>query len=143
MKRRGFIAFGAASLVAVIGGVLAGLLGQPGQAGLLRRYLRGDFSLELTKLPQTKRIEATTGKLNVLFPGSNESFVSGYSKCWSSDPWVYGSWALTGKDLDAGKMAEGVVHFAGHHLSSRRSWMQGALQSSLRPVDEVQRSAAV
>jgi monoamine oxidase len=34
-------------------------------------------------------------------------------------------------------MPEGRVHFAGEHLSAWPSWMQGALQSGLRAVREI------
>jgi monoamine oxidase len=47
---------------------------------------------------------------------------------------------MTGILVDA-EMPEGRIHFAGEHLSRVQGWMQGALESGLRAVQEVHAAA--
>jgi monoamine oxidase len=113
--------------------------GEPGVHGLMQTYLRGGYSLELTRLAESERIERTLNKLSILFPDLRPNFVKGVSKCWSEDPWALGAWARYDRGVQAiGKRPEGRVFFAGEHLSDHGSWMQGALESGLRVVDQVE-----
>ena len=90
------------------------------------------------KKSEPDRIELTLQKLEKLFPEIRANLVKGFAKCWSEDPWVLGAWAHpTTNTLTAGRRPEGRMFFAGEHLSDRASWMQGALQSGLRVVNEV------
>jgi len=111
--------------------------GQPATHGILQTYIRGGYSLDLTKKPELERVNSTVSKLGRLFPELQTNFVLGATKCWSDDPWVRGAWARPEDDGLVGKSREGRVFFAGEHLSDHGSWMQGALESGLRVVNEI------
>jgi len=111
---------------------------QTGTHGILQNYLRGGYALDLMKKSEAERVESTLEKMGKLFPELRANFVKGFAKCWSEDPWVLGAWAHPTRDTMAiGARPEGRMFFAGEHLSDRASWMQGALQSGLRVVNEV------
>lgn len=112
--------------------------GQDGTQGIIQSYSRSLVSSMLTKMPETERIESTLLSTEKLFPGLRSSFDKGVTKCWSEDPWVKGAWAhLTPDQKSSAMETEGRIVFAGEHLSDAPSWMQGALQSGLRAVDQV------
>jgi monoamine oxidase len=107
----------------------------------LQTYLRGEFSEKMTVLDEKTRVAKTLDELERLFPKTKENFIGGLSKCWSEDPFVEGAWAHFGstKDSETAKRSENRIFFAGEHLSDFGSWMQGALQSSLRTVGEIEK----
>ncbi|HYP49440.1 MAG TPA: FAD-dependent oxidoreductase [Pyrinomonadaceae bacterium] len=112
--------------------------GQNGTRGILQNYLRGDYSLDLMKLGEKERMETTIQSLAKLFPEIRANFEKGFAKCWSEDPWVFGAWGHPkSEELEIIKRPEGRIHFAGEHASDLASWMQGALQSGLRVVEEI------
>jgi monoamine oxidase len=110
--------------------------GEPGTHGILQTYLRGGYSAELGQAPEQERISSTVAKLRKFFPELDANFVKGRSKCWSEDPWVLGAWGGYNSG-SFGQPREGNVFFAGEHLSTHGSWMQGALESGLRAVSEI------
>jgi monoamine oxidase len=112
--------------------------GEPGTHGIMQTYLRGGYSREISRMAENDRVTATVMKLSRLFPETNDNVVQGASKCWSEDPWVEGAWASPdGNQVSVGKTPEGRIFFAGEHLSSHGSWMQGALESGLAVVDQI------
>ncbi len=112
--------------------------GQPGAAGILHAYTRGDVSLQLTELSESERVSGTLEEMELVFPGARDHFEGGVSKCWSEDEWVRGAWAHTDeKQINQLAQPEGRIHFAGEHISSQPSWMQGALESADRAVREI------
>src|SRR5262245_43912895 len=118
--------------------IWASSFGQPGVAGILQSYTRGDVSLRLTRLTESDRITATLNEMERVFPGARESLDRGVSKCWSEDKWARGAWAHTDEmQLKQPAQPEGRIHFAGEHISSQPSWMQGALESGERAAREI------
>jgi len=116
--------------------------GQPGVAGILQYYTRSDVSLELTDLAESERISATLEEMERVFPGVRERFDGGVSKCWSEDEWARGAWAYPDeKQLKQLAQPEGRIHFAGEHISTEPSWMQGALESADRAAQEILRAS--
>lgn len=112
--------------------------GQTGTRGILQTYLRGDYSLALTKLAPAERVERTLKSLSVLFPEIRANHEKSFVKCWDEDEWVAGAWAhLLPKQSEIIARPENRVFFAGEHASNFVSWMQGALQSGLRAVEEI------
>lgn len=112
--------------------------GQPGVAGILQCYTRSDVSLELTDLTESERISATLEEIERIFPGARERFDGGVSKCWSEDEWARGAWAYPDeKQRTQLAQPEGRIHFAGEHISTEPSWMQGALESADRAAREI------
>jgi monoamine oxidase len=115
--------------------------GQTGTRGILQNYVRSFFSLALTQRTPGERIEMTLKSLEKLFPEIRANYEKGFTKCWSEDPFVLGAWAHTAnqKQLEAVMRSENRVFFAGEHASNFSSWMQGAIQSGLRVVEEIKR----
>jgi monoamine oxidase len=111
---------------------------QPGPRGILMTYARPGEAERITSMKQSDRIEATLTQLDGIFSGLRSSFERGATKCWTEDEWARGAWAFVGfSNFATAIMPEGRVHFAGEHLSAWPSWMQGALQSGLRAVKEI------
>jgi len=111
---------------------------QPGSRGILMTYARPGQAERIAAMKDNERISSTLEQLGKMFPGLRENFEGGASKCWIEDEWARGAWAFIGpRDFAIGSSAEGRIHFAGEHLSPWFSWMQGALDSSLRAVKEI------
>jgi monoamine oxidase len=117
-------------------------LDQDGTRGILQTYLRGFESEKLTALPPDERTKVTLERMERVFPGARSNFEKGITKCWSEDEWVRGAWAHSDeKTLQVISEPEGRVHFAGDHTSLQASWMQGALESGVRVVREINKAA--
>ena len=111
---------------------------QPGPRGILMTYNRPGQAERIAAMKEGERISSTLTQLGQWFPGLQENFERGATKCWIEDEWSRGAWAFIGvKDFIAASAAEGRIHFAGEHLSPFFSWMQGALDSSQRAVKQI------
>lgn len=111
---------------------------QPGPRGILMTYARPGEAERIASMKENNRIESTLKQLDGIFTGLRGSFERGATKCWTEDEWARGAWAFVGfADFATAIMPEGRIHFAGEHLSPWFSWMQGALQSGLRAVKEI------
>jgi monoamine oxidase len=107
-------------------------------------YARPGEAERITKLKESERIATTLKQLDSIFDGLRANFERGATKCWLDDEWSRGAWAFVGfSDFFSASAREGRIHFAGEHLSPWFSWMQGALSSGLRVVQEIEQSAAV
>jgi monoamine oxidase len=112
--------------------------GERGTHGILQSYTRGNVSLALTRLTEAERISTIVHRLGVLFPQLKQNVFQGRSKCWSEDPWTLGAWAHPPEQIKSLiRSPEDRIFFAGEHLSSVPSWMQGAIESGLRVVKEI------
>lgn len=112
--------------------------GQAGTHGILQSYVRSLISEGITQSAPAERIEWTIKSVEKLFPELRANFEKGYSKCWSEDEWVKGAWTHLKEEEKAVAMhPENRIFFAGEHISSHPSWMQGALESGLRVVKEI------
>jgi monoamine oxidase len=115
---------------------------QPGPRGILMTYARPGQAERIASLKEADRISSTLTQLDDIFPGLRENFEGGTSKVWMEDEWSRGAWSFVGpRDFVTANRAEGRIHFAGEHLSPFFSWMQGALQSGLRAVKEINEAA--
>lgn len=115
---------------------------QPGPRGLLMTYARPGEAERIAAMKEPDRIASTRRQLNEIFPGLDENFEGGASKCWQEDEWSRGAWSFTNpKDFVRITAPEGRIHFAGEHLSPFSSWMQGALWSGLRAMKEIDAAA--
>lgn len=111
---------------------------QPGPRGILMTYARPGEAERITNMKEDERIGSTLSELNEIFPGLRNSFEKGASKCWLEDEWSKGAWSFASiKDFSNENGATGRIHFAGEHLSSWPSWIQGAVSSGLRAVKEI------
>lgn len=115
---------------------------QPGPRGILMTYNRPGPAERIAAMKESDRISSTLAQLGPWFPGLPENFERGATKCWIEDEWSRGAWSFVGpRDFVAASAMEGRIHFAGEHLSPWFSWMQGALDSGLRAVKEINEAA--
>ena len=115
---------------------------QAGPRGILMTYNRPGQAERISNMKESERISSTLAQLGPLFPGLRENFEGAATKCWIEDEWARGAWAFVGpRDFAAASEPEGRIHFAGEHLSPFFSWMQGALESSLRAVKQINEAA--
>ena len=117
---------------------------QPGPRGILMTYARPGEAEKITRLKENERIATTLTQLDGIFGGLRENFERGATKCWMDDEWSRGAWAYVGLSEFFTAVAPGErIHFAGEHLSTYSSWMQGALSSGLRAVKEIDQGVKV
>lgn len=115
---------------------------QPDQtSGMLHAYMFDREALEFTSLGD-QRERAMTRLFSSLLPGIEEQVLAVAHKAWHEDPWAGGGWGWTQPEdlhwlLPAMRRPEGRVHFAGEHTSLWIAWMNGALESAERAVDEI------
>jgi monoamine oxidase len=89
-----------------------------------------------------RRVREMRRLFHRLLPGIGGEIVAVADKAWQEDPWAGGGWAWTRPgDLHwmfpAMRRPEGRVHFAGEHTSLWIAWMNGALESAERAVQEI------
>jgi len=116
---------------------------QPGPRGLLVSFLSGPMGEKAGDMEPEARDRFIVEEMERAHPGLKANLEGMYVKIWHKDPWTRGALGLpgpgqmTGMLVDAEK-PEGRIHFAGEHLSRFQGWMQGALESGLRAVREVE-----
>ena len=115
---------------------------QPGPRGLLVSFLAGGVGERVGALTAAEREEFVVTQMERAHPGLVKNLEGLFVKVWHKDPWTKGALALpragqlTSICVGAEK-PEGRIHFAGEHLSNYSGWMQGALESGLRAVNEI------
>ncbi len=119
---------------------------QPGPRGLLVSFLAGPMGEKAGDMEPEQRDRFIIDEIERAHPGLKNNLETLSVKVWHKDPWTLGALGLpgpgqmTGILIDAEK-PEGRIHFAGEHLSQVQGWMQGALESGLRAVQEVHQAA--
>lgn len=119
---------------------------QPGDKGILLTYLSGIRAEQIDKLNESAKIENVLNRWNNIFPGAEDKMELGFSYSWAQHEWsgsAYASPTLYQKERLYSHIAkpEGKIHFAGEHISDFNGWMQGALASGLRAINEIIESA--
>jgi monoamine oxidase len=114
----------------------------PGTHGMLVAYSSGESARQITAMKENDRIAFTLEQMEKVFPRIQEQFEVGVSVCWDEEEWSRGAWAwLKPRQVETIlpyiASPEGRIHFAGDHTSTWSSWMQGALASGNRVVDEI------
>ena len=111
---------------------------------LLASYTWGDFARRLGNLSQKERHIIVQKALGRLHPQLNEDGMLQRMVSWSWDnyKWSGGAYAffMPGQHSALHQhivAPEGRIFFAGEHASLDHSWIQGALESSLRAVKEM------
>jgi monoamine oxidase len=118
---------------------------QPGPRAILESYTGGANARRLAAMPLAERLDFVVDQSSLIFPELVSQFEGGTSISWSTDPWAKGAYAWFKPGQLAllpprADQAEGRVHFAGDHTSALPGWMQGALASAQRVVQEIQNS---
>lgn len=113
---------------------------------LLASYTWGQDALRWGSMPEQDRIEEALEDVAKIHPEVLTEFETGTSHAWFNDPYAGGAFAQF-EPGQAKRMqqhitkAEGRVHFAGEHCSLYHAWIQGALESGLRAVAEIDNAA--
>ncbi len=115
-----------------------------GPGVMLASYSWGQAARRLANLPHPERAAVVLKHLSRVHPQLAEPGMLRQSASWSWDNHPYSSgafaWFMPGQhtmlypDVIA---PEGRIHFAGEHASLAHTWMQGALGSSLRAVQQM------
>src|SRR5687767_5911227 len=93
-------------------------------------------------MPDKARIRTSLLQLDRIFPGLENDFEGGATKCWDQDVRARGAYI----DWRRGQLSlhfehicspEGRIHFAGEHTSKRFASMEGALESGRRVANEI------
>jgi monoamine oxidase len=109
--------------------------------GMLHAYMFDGEALAFSSLGH-RRIDAMQNLFQELVPGIDDQVIGVADKAWHEDPWAGGGWGWAQPGdlhrlLPAMRQPEGRVHFAGEHTSLWIAWMNGALESAERVVDEI------
>ena len=117
--------------------------GQPGPRGILECYMVGPAARRVAAMGERDRIAFTLAEVEKVYPSVRGYVEGGASWSWDDDEWAGGAY-LWPKPGDMSLLPRvsgpvGRVHFAGDHTSAWPGWMQGALDSGLRVVEEISR----
>ena len=111
------------------------------ERGALAAYPIGPYTAALEAMSEAERVAAALDQADQIFPEMSKECEGGIARCWGLDPWRRGSFALHTPGqigfIDTLAQPEGRIHFAGEHTSPWTGWMQGALQSARRVVNEI------
>lgn len=115
---------------------------QSGSRGILGSFAAGEPARHFATMDEPVRVQATLRYMAQVFPGIQDVFEAGTSKCWDKDPWAQGAYCYfkPGQMLDlAPRLAvpEGRIYFAGEHTSAWNGWMEGALESGRRAAEAI------
>jgi monoamine oxidase len=121
---------------------------ETGRGVLIGTYTYGEEAKRWAALPSDERIAQTLKYVAQIHPQVREEFEVGFSKVWAEDKFAGDAFAL----FEPGQQAdlypymvapEGPVHFAGEHISSKKAWIEGAVESGLRAASEVHERALI
>ncbi|NEQ46667.1 MAG: hypothetical protein F6K00_25210 [Leptolyngbya sp. SIOISBB] len=111
---------------------------------LLASYTTGNLARHLAHLPEQERYRIVQQNLAKIHPQVNQNGTIQSMESWSWDNhrWSLGAWSLIrpyqqSSLYEHGIAPEGRIYFAGEHTSTNQGWMQSALESSLRAVQEI------
>lgn len=116
---------------------------QPGDSekGMIVSYTQNKNADAYCVISPEAREAYTLDHIEAFYPEIKAEKLAFFHYCWKEDPWVLGAWTdfLPGQwwMVAAAKRAEGRVHFAGEHTSVWAGWMQGAIESGKRTVQEI------
>ena len=93
-------------------------------------------------MPAKERVAMVLAEMTKVYPRISEQFEGGASKSWDDDEWARGAYAWFKPGQMSALMphiarSEGRIHFAGDHTSATPGWMEGALESAERVVQEI------
>ncbi len=115
--------------------------GQRTHRSLLVFSAQGRAAQPLLEREPAARASYACERAEAAFPGIGARIEHTAQVCWSEDPWARGAQSRVdqaGIDRRALAAPEGRIHFAGEYTSN--NWIDGALQSAHRVVDEIVRA---
>ncbi len=115
---------------------------QPGESGILSCWTAGADAERWAGLSEAERIERCLQVLNALYPGCRSELLLARSHHWGCDPfsrhaYIYQRPHYLTEGLPVLRRPEGRLFFAGDYLSLFVGYMEGALESAERAVNEV------
>ena len=126
-------------------GIYERTINQPGTRGILESYVAGANARRATTMSVPDRLTTTLREMAKVYPRIVDEYEGGTSKSWDDDEWARGAYAW----FEPGQMMslmphiarpESRIHFAGEHASSWPGWMEGALESADRVVQEIEQA---
>jgi monoamine oxidase len=115
---------------------------ETGRGVLVASYTWAQDAERWQSLSKDERIVQALENVAQLHPQVRREFELGFSHMWHDDEYAGGAFALFEPEQqtllhEAIIMPEGRVHFAGEHAALSHRWIQGAVESALRTVEEV------
>jgi monoamine oxidase len=109
--------------------------------GMIHAYMFDTEALEFAS-HGAGRVSAMRALFRRLLPGIRHQIIGVAHKAWQEDPWAGGAWGWTQPGelrwmFPAMRESDGRVHFAGEHTSLWIAYMNGALESAERVVQEI------
>ncbi|MCC2276982.1 NAD(P)/FAD-dependent oxidoreductase [Streptomyces sp. ET3-23] len=123
--------------------------GDPGRgAALLASYTIGDEAGRLGRMPARRRHRLVLQELSGVHPEllSPGMVLDAVSAAWADSPWTGGGcttrWGKSAQECEE-ELARACrpvnrLFFAGEHCSTAPAWIEGAIESALRVVEEVE-----
>lgn len=113
-----------------------------GPGVLLGSYCWGQDARRFGAMGHNERAERVVKCIARFHPEILQEADDHASMVWDQYPWAAGAFASMcpgdqSRYLQAGAESEGNIYFAGEHLSTDQGWIQGALISGLRAVEEL------
>ena len=115
---------------------------QSTKTGVLGTYTAAARARAWGAMLEADRVARAARDVESIFPGLRSHLMSTRSIVWDDDPWSRGAfvWFRPGQMRRFGDRLgrpQGRVHFAGEHTSPCPGWMEGALLSAERVIDEI------
>ena len=115
-----------------------------GPGVMLASYSWGQAARRLASLPHPERAAAVLQHLSRVHPQLRQPGIVRQTASWSWDNHPYSggafAWFMPGQQTALYRYVtapEGRIYFAGEHASLAHTWMQGALESGLRAVQQM------
>jgi monoamine oxidase len=105
-------------------------------------YVVGQPAADFAELPETEAIAQAIRQVDALYPGAENAFRRGWRTDWIHDPWCEGAFSHLAPGYvlahypHVGRPA-GRLFFAGEHTSVWTGFMEGAVESAERAIDEL------
>jgi monoamine oxidase len=119
-----------------------------GPGVMLASYSWGHAARRLASLPHPERAAAVLRHLSRVHPQLRQPGIVRQTASWSWDNHPYSggafAWFMPGQHTALYRYVtapEGRIYFAGEHASLAHTWMQGALESGLRAVQQMLEAA--
>lgn len=114
--------------------------GSLGENPILCAYICGDQAASMAK--ESYPVEAALELLAELYPQARDEYVSGWIHDWNRDPYAKGAFSHLSpgyvlEHMEFIGQPEGRTHFAGEHTAMYTGFIEGALESAERVVQEV------
>lgn len=116
--------------------------------GMLQSYFLDANALAFARIPPADRVREWLKVIARFLPQLPAEVEASYSKAWQEDRWQKGGFAFAQPNQlkwlwPAARRPEGRVHFAGEHTSVWIGFLNGALESAERCVQEIRQVARV